>query len=192
MHCDYRVWKLTRQLALLTQECVTCNLPKMASNIARSTWPARTPKSHTHTTDTHTHSLSQRQLHLSHYMNLLWTLTELAARPAATTFFTLRQRRFSTVFYLFNFSFLYFCLLFGALWHDAHVELRNMLVYKKCRAKILLYKLLLLYLWHAQWADWQKLFAIKKFCVRKILIFRLQDMHIPYESFYCWLDFRFI
>lgn len=74
----------------------------------------------THTHYTHTHSLHTHTLTLSHtatlvalYEFIMNTDRTCCSSSAATTFFALRQRRFSTVFYLFNISFLYFSLLFG-------------------------------------------------------------------------------
>lgn len=111
MHFNYRVWKPTRKLAFSTQECVTCNLPKMASNIARSTWPARN-HTHTHTQTTHTLSHSTAATLVALYEFIMNTVRTCRSSSAATTFFALRQRRFSTVLYLFNISFLFSILVF--------------------------------------------------------------------------------
>lgn len=66
----------------------------------------------THTHYTHTLTLSYTATLVALYEFIMNTDRTCRSSSDATTFFALRQRRFSTVFYLFNISFLLFILVF--------------------------------------------------------------------------------
>lgn len=74
---------------------------------------SHTIRTYTHYTHTHTLILSHTATLVALYEFIMNTDRTCRSSSAATTFFALRQRRFSTVLYLFNISFLYFSLLFG-------------------------------------------------------------------------------